>query len=82
VSTVEIEGLVGGDFEAGDAPVDLVVNEPVPGWAMDDVPVALLARLPSLPEAVEYRVVGGSLVLWDSHAEILVDALLGAFWAE
>lgn len=82
VYAVDIEGLVGGDLGTEDAFVDLAVNEPVPAWAMEEVPETLLGRLPALPEAIEYRVVGGSLILWDSHAEILVDALPGAFWAE
>lgn len=58
--------------------VDLVVNEPVPIWAIQEVPDAL-RRLPSLPDAIEYRIVDGSLILWDTHAEILIDALSGAF---
>lgn len=82
IYTADIEGLVGGDLGAEGAPVDLAVNEPVPVWAMTEVPEGLLARLPALPQAIEYRVVGGSLILWDSRAEILVDALPGAFWAE
>jgi hypothetical protein len=79
---IDIEGLGDGDLEAEDELVDLAVNEPLPAWSMAAVPEALLTRLPNLPDAIEYRVVGGSLVLWDSHAEILIDALPGAFWAE
>jgi hypothetical protein len=78
----DIEGLVDGDLGRDGALVDLVVNEPLPAWAIEAVPDALLTRLPPLPDAIEYGVVGGSLILWDSHAEILVDALPGAFWAD
>ncbi|MBI4888091.1 MAG: hypothetical protein HY824_13430 [Acidobacteria bacterium] len=67
-----LEGL------AGDEPglsVDLAVNEPVPAWALNDLPGSLLARLPALPPGLDYRTVNGALILWDLHAEILVDAL-------
>jgi hypothetical protein len=79
---VDIEGLVDGDIEADGFIVDLAVNEPIPAWAMDAVPRALLHRLPSLPAAIEYRIVSGTLILWDVHAEILIDALPGAFFVE
>lgn len=79
---VDIEGLVNGDLKAADFLVDLVVNEPVPTWAMNEVPDALLERLPALPDAIEYRIGSGSLILWDVHAEILIDALPGAFVGE
>ncbi|MBI2189429.1 MAG: hypothetical protein HYU37_20220 [Acidobacteria bacterium] len=72
---VDIEGLVAG----WEDPVDLVINEPVPDWALHAVPDALLARLPPLPEAISYRLAGGALVVWDEHAEIVIDALPDAF---
>jgi len=77
ISGNDIEGLVD---DSVDAPlVDLTLNEPVPEWAMRQVPDALLRFLPLLrPEGIEYRLVGGSLILWDTHAEILIDALPGA----
>jgi hypothetical protein len=81
IDDADIKGLV-DDVEDGDVVVDLAVHEPVPEWAMDALPDALLNRLPSLPAAVEYRIVSGSLVLWDTHAEILIDALPGAFVIE
>jgi hypothetical protein len=76
---VDIEGLVDEDLEAAGFLVDLVVNEPVPAWALQDVPDALRGRLPALPDAIEYRVVDGNLILWDTHAEIVIDALPNAF---
>jgi hypothetical protein len=76
VYDVDIEGLVPDE---SDVVVDLVVNEPVPEWALDRLPMPLLDRLPALPEGIEYRVVSGSLVLWDVHAEILIDTLPNAF---
>lgn len=79
---VDIEGLVADNLEGTDVLVDVVVNEPVPVWALEDVPDALLQRLPALPDAIAYRMVDGSLILWDMHAEIVVDALPGAFVVE
>ncbi len=73
VYEVDMEGLVGEDFDV--ALVDLAVSEPVPLWAMRPVPDALLERLPPLPGAMEYRLVADALILWDTHAEILIDAL-------
>lgn len=76
-AAIDIEGLVGED---GDVPlVDLGVNEPIPLWAMRPVPNALLERLPPLPHAIGYRLVADALILWDTHAEILIDALSGTF---
>lgn len=59
--------------------VTLTVQEPVPAWAMQPVPEALRQALPPLPNGIEYRVVAPSLILWDAHAEILIDVLPGAF---
>ena len=73
-----IEALV-DDEEPGEPLVDLTVNERIPDWAMRPLAGALAARLPALPEAIEYRLAGDALVLWDAHAEILIDALPHAF---
>ena len=78
---VDIEGLVEGLLGEDEFALDLVLNEPVPSWAMAPVPAALLERLPPLPPAIEYRIAGGALILWDTDAEILVDALPDAFVA-
>ena len=43
------------------------------------VPPQLLATLPVLPPELQYRIIGNSLVLWDHHANIIVDFLPGAF---
>jgi hypothetical protein len=72
-------GQAADEDGAGEPLVDLIVNEPIPGWAMEPVPGALAARLPALPEAIEYRRVGHALVLWDAHAAILIDVLPHAF---
>ena len=82
IYNVDIEGLVVDNPEGTNMLVDVEVNEPVPVWALQDLPDALLQRLPALPDAIAYRMVGGSLILWDMHAEIVVDALPGAFVVE
>lgn len=79
IYAVDIEGLV--DEELGPV-VDLRVNEPVPAWALAAVPEALLERLPAPTAGIEYRIVNGALVLWDMHAEIVIDALSDAFIGE
>jgi hypothetical protein len=33
----------------------------------------LLLRLPELPEELEYRIVNCDLVLWDVHADLVID---------
>jgi hypothetical protein len=61
-------------------PPPLVVNmewpERVP---FGFVPPQLLQSLPALPGELQYRIIGRSLVLWDHHANLIVDFLPGAF---
>lgn len=54
---------------------DPVVNEPYPMEAAAVVPDPILQRLPTLAGDVEYRAVNADLILWDVHAEIVVDVL-------
>jgi hypothetical protein len=54
------------------------VYEPYPDWATHEMPAILLRHLPSLPEDVEYRLVNHDLVLWDIHADLIVDVLRDA----
>ena len=53
------------------------------GWpaqvAFDFVPPQLLLALPPLPPQLQYRIIGRALVLWDDHANLIVDILPGAF---
>lgn len=69
------------DDEAGPArPVVLRVNMAWPaGVSFGCVPPQLLAALPPLPPELQYRIIGRSLVLWDHHADLIVDFLAGAF---
>lgn len=56
-----------------------VVNEPLPRGVTHEVPCVLLQVLPALPEDVEYRIVNHDLVLWDTHANLVVDFVPHAF---
>jgi hypothetical protein len=53
---------------------DLVVNGPFP-WALPSTRWPLAWALPVLPEELEYRLVGSSLVLLDVTADLVVDTL-------
>jgi hypothetical protein len=56
-----------------------VVNEPFAEEASHAVPPFLRQELPPLPAGIEYRRLGADLVLWDVHADIVVDVLVDAF---
>lgn len=43
------------------------------------VPPQLLSALPAIAAELQYRIVGHSLVLWDHHADLIVDVLPDAF---
>jgi hypothetical protein len=45
----------------------------------DFVPPQLLKVLPPLPPELQYRIIGRTLVLWDHHADLIIDFLPGAF---
>jgi hypothetical protein len=61
-------------------PPPLHVNMEWPaGVPIDYVPPQLLQSLPPLPKELQYRIIGRSLVLWDHHANLIVDFLPGAF---
>ena len=51
------------------------VNGKWPGPAMTVMPVTVLCQLPPLPEELEYRFVNRALVLWDAHADVIVDVM-------
>ena len=64
----------------GFAPPRLQVNAVWPPQIpFDFVPPQLLAALPPLPPELQYRIIGRSLVLWDHHANLIVDFMPGAF---
>lgn len=43
------------------------------------MPPQLLSALAGIPSELQYRIVGHSLVLWDHHADLIVDILPDAF---
>ena len=45
------------------------------------VPPQMLAALPRLPAELQYRIIGTALVLWDHHANLIVDFMPDAFTA-
>lgn len=79
------EALRGRDIDAVPRDIDeemppmLSINEPYPIGPSHRVPWMVAARLGPLPEYIQYRVVGGDLVLWDAYAAIVIDVLPDAF---
>jgi hypothetical protein len=65
----------GGAIAVGQPQVNAVWPAAVP---FDFVPPQLLAALPHLPAELQYRIMGRALVLWDHHANLIVDFLPGA----
>lgn len=57
---------------------DAQVNGPWPGVSQTTMPPLLQHRFPKLPEGLQYRFVNRDLVIWDSHANLVVDVLRGA----
>jgi hypothetical protein len=57
--------------------VALKVNAPYEA-PLSSVPPDLLARMPELPENLQYRFVGKSLILYDAEADMVVDYIAGA----
>jgi hypothetical protein len=43
------------------------------GASHGPMPSKLLADLPRLPDELQYRILDGDLVLWDAHANLIVD---------
>ena len=64
------------DTPSGDFSVPRV-GTPVAG--LTGVPTCIAARLPLLPDELEYRVAGVALLLVDAHLHIVVDVLHAAF---
>jgi hypothetical protein len=59
--------------------VPFKVNAKYPeGQPLPSVPAQLLLTLPSLPEPLEYRIVGQHLLLLDTAADLVVDYILNA----
>jgi hypothetical protein len=82
----ELEGSEGRDAKAilkDDAPapanVPFTVNATYPeGQPLPTVPANVLLNLPTLPEGLEYRIIGKHLVLLDMKANLIVDYIPNA----
>jgi hypothetical protein len=56
----------------------LKINQPYPTTIpLASVPATLLAKLPMIPEELEYRLVDSRLLLRDRDANVIVDMLVG-----
>ncbi len=78
---VEIEDLLAGMNEEDWQTFVLVpeVNGQWPeGAPLPTMPPHMLAVLPPLPEELQYRFMGRDLILWDVHANVIVDFMKGA----
>jgi hypothetical protein len=75
-----IGAIIGEQGEEDAAPVPrLAVNMAWPeGVPLSFMPPRLLSSLPALPAELQYRFIGRSLVLWDIHANLIVDVLPAA----
>jgi hypothetical protein len=71
--------LVAEILDENTASVPLRVNGPYPSDVpFSTVPPRLIAALPRLPEELEYRFVGRQLILFDLHAQTIVDFMTNA----
>ena len=71
-----------GNPKSAESPsaIKLTINGAYPDKApLSTVPPSLLMALPVLPDGVEYRFVGHTLILRDTKANIVVDTLPNAF---
>ena len=77
----ETAALIGSLGDGSEMAGAAVVNEPFREEESDALPPQLLEQLPPLPGGIQYRVFGSGLVLWDVHADIVIDVLPDAFRA-
>jgi hypothetical protein len=72
------EGNPTGDEERLGAPKVVVNGQYLPAAPLSTVPPTVLLALPTLPEEVEYRFVGRSLILRDTVANLIIDFMPNA----
>ncbi|HET7696580.1 MAG TPA: hypothetical protein VFK57_12780 [Vicinamibacterales bacterium] len=57
-------------------PIRIGINDTYPTHApLATMPANVLAALPRLPDGIEYRLVGPHLILFDTHARLLIDRI-------
>ena len=75
LADLEAERYEEEDDRPGPMPVPRV-NDSYPRTVEYPImPPSLLAALPPLPEELQYRLVGRTLILWDHHADLVVDVM-------
>ena len=72
------EGNPTGDEERIGVPKVVVNGQYIPAAPLSTVPPTVLLALPTLPEEVEYRFVGRSLILRDAVANLIIDFIPNA----
>jgi hypothetical protein len=72
------EGNPTGDEERFTPPKVVVNGQYIPAAPLSTVPPTLLLALPTLPDEVEYRFVGRSLILRDTVANLIIDFIPNA----
>lgn len=72
------EGNPTGDEERIRPPKVVVNGQYLPAAPLSTVPPTVLLALPTLPEEVEYRFVGRSLILRDAVANLIIDFIPNA----
>ena len=81
-AAILLDMMVDEEGDVQTPPPALRVNMEWPeGVEFAFVPPALLAALPQLPDELQFRLIGRALVLWDHHANLIVDFLPEAFTA-
>jgi hypothetical protein len=81
LTAAERAALISSPGGEADVAGTAVVYEPFREEESCGVPLRLLEQLPPLPGDIQYRILGSSLVLWDLHADIVIDVLPDAFRA-
>ena len=77
LSGVDSDAFFESLYEGDAVPAGLLprVHDTYPEWATHEVPLVVLERLPLLPDELEYRLIGQTLVLWDIDADLILDVL-------
>ena len=77
LSAVDVDRLLRDVYAHHETMIDFHprVYDPYPDWATHEMPSLLRPRLPPLPKDLEYGLLDHDLVIWDIHADLIVDVL-------